>query len=98
VAETKLAAPCVKPGDRQTITLKTSPGANYAYAITYPNQVGELHPPAGTVPPSGKVVGTWPIPGDMSDGPVKVQVLVSYRSHQVHPELTFKVAKSGACA
>jgi hypothetical protein len=98
VADTTLVKPCVKPGEKQTITLKTTPGANYAYAITYPNQVGELQPPAGTVPPSGKVVGTWGIPTDMMDGPVKVQVLVSYRTHQVHPEVTFKVAKSGVCA
>jgi hypothetical protein len=97
VAEPTLDKPCVRPGESQTINLKTSAGANYAYAITYPNGTAEGKPPAGTVPSSGKVAGTWPIPAGLPDGTIKVMVLVSYREHTAQPELTFKVSSSGVC-
>jgi len=97
--EAKMGAPCVKPNQTQTITVKSTPGFQVAIATQWPDGAGHLDWngwAVGVIPANGVFVKSWVIPPAAGAGNARNDVTVTNRDGSeialAHP--TWRIASS----
>lgn len=92
----KVAKPCIRPGEKQSITLTTEAEANVGIAITYPDGKPSTETPRGVTNKKGTYTGSWSIPADAAAGTARVTLLAAKEKKTGSEDLTFTLVPQGA--